>query len=225
MSLRVYIEGGGTADSTRACREAFCKLFDCLNLPQKPKLVSCGSRNDAYSDFKTALATHGTACILLVDSEDPVQAQGADAAWTHLLGRDRWAKPANTSDCGVQLMVQCMENWFLADRNAVASRFNGAKVQGGPGHLCIEDSPKKDTQAWLESVAKQFPNRQYHKVNDGFEILAALDFNKVRQRSPFADRLGRALSNWPNCEPPPAVPPTPPPTSTGLAPGEHPQPA
>lgn len=136
--------------------------------------------------------------MLLVDSEDAVTAQGANPAWTHLSQRDGWAQPAATSGCSAQLMVQCMENWFLADRDAVAKRFKGGNVGGGPGHQSIEDAPKKDAQDWLESIARSL-NRSYHKVRDGFEILAALDFNKVCQRSQFAARLGRALSNWPNC--------------------------
>ena len=73
-----------------------------------PRVVACGSRNDAFRDFKIALRERverkdDEYPILLVDSEDPVAGSDrSDAnpsgAWSHLSRRDDWTRPSGAKD-------------------------------------------------------------------------------------------------------------------------------
>ena len=56
MKTTIYVEGGG--DTTRLhseLRQGFKTLFENAGFCGRlPKVFACGSRNDAFSDFKTA---------------------------------------------------------------------------------------------------------------------------------------------------------------------------
>jgi hypothetical protein len=79
MSVKIYVEGGGDQRKLkRECRRAFSKFFEKAEFKGKmPRVVACGSRNDSYADFCTAVKTSSTSelPLLLVDSEAPVQPQ------------------------------------------------------------------------------------------------------------------------------------------------------
>jgi hypothetical protein len=51
---RIYVEGGGDTDFLRSrCREAVTKLLKNAGFAGRlPRLIACGSRDDAYDDFK-----------------------------------------------------------------------------------------------------------------------------------------------------------------------------
>jgi hypothetical protein len=81
----------------------------------------------AFDRFSIAIQNNEPA-MLLVDSETPVKAeyqQGADTAlwqpWAHLKNRtgDEWNKPQNAANVDCHFMVQCMESWFLTDRETL----------------------------------------------------------------------------------------------------------
>ncbi|GAB4285502.1 MAG: hypothetical protein Fur0025_17180 [Oscillatoriaceae cyanobacterium] len=103
--IRIYIEGVGDGDETETpltsptrfnskiisgkettagLRQGFRTFLNSLYELGNSKgidirLIVCGSRDDAYEDFKLALESHPDAFnILLVDSEEPV------APGTHL---------------------------------------------------------------------------------------------------------------------------------------------
>ena len=56
MKTTIYIEGGGDAPSLRSeLRQSFHTLFEKAGFKGKlPKVVACGSRNNAFHDFKIA---------------------------------------------------------------------------------------------------------------------------------------------------------------------------
>jgi len=62
--IRIYIEGGGSRSSSKtALRQGFSSFLkeikDCARVNRVGwNLIACGSRNEAYSDFKNALVTH-----------------------------------------------------------------------------------------------------------------------------------------------------------------------
>lgn len=133
--VKLYVEGGGdTASLRKACREGFAKFLQKAGLEGRmPRVVACGSRANAYDSFCTAVF-NGEAAMLLVDSEEPVisDAEPGDAnkpeswlPWLHLQQRrgDGWNKPPGSNDLQCHLMVQCMESWFLADRDAIKKFF------------------------------------------------------------------------------------------------------
>jgi hypothetical protein len=141
VSIRVFVEGGGDANTKTACRKAFHVFFEkVLSERPRPRITASGSRDEAYRDFCRSLSSDpNTFAILLVDSEDPVPA--GKAAKTHLRDRDHWTNPM--PDEQVHLMVQCMEAWFLADRPALKLYYNDElRASALPGNPNIEEVPK-----------------------------------------------------------------------------------
>ena len=116
--------------------------------------IACGSRSQTFKDFRTAVRQQtGDFVILLVDSEGPVE---APSAWAHLHARDGWQRPAVTIEDQAHLMVQCMEAWFLADREALIEFYGQGFLAGSlPGQPNIEQIPKRipasQTQTRIET--------------------------------------------------------------------------
>ena len=145
MKVKVYVEGGGDGKSLRTrCREGFSAFFEKASLAGRmPRLVGCGSRSSAFDKFCTAygLKKEEEFIILLVDSEDPV-APGA-GSWRHLRTRDSWETPDGVTDENAHLMVQCMEAWFLADKDGLTAYLGrGFNRNTLPGLGKIEDVAK-----------------------------------------------------------------------------------
>ncbi len=121
-------------------------------------MIACGSRRNAYDRFCNEIARGGAdSAMLLVDSEDPLQAEDA---WGHLLQRDRWERPDDAGADSAYLMVQVMESWFLADRPTLAAYFGqGFSANALPQGTEIEDIPKRDVQRGIEAASRQTNNR------------------------------------------------------------------
>ncbi|MFO7565956.1 MAG: DUF4276 family protein [Enhygromyxa sp.] len=184
----VYVEGGGQRESLRkACRRGFSKFLDKAGFEGRmPKVVACGSRNDAFDSFVTAIG-QGKSAVLLVDSEDRLR---DDSPAKHLSLRDQWAL-ADDLDEQVHLMVQCMENWFLADKEALAEFFGqGFQSSGLPANPNVEEISKTDVIAGLRQATRAAKNKgQYSKGAHSFAILALIDPAKVKAAAPYAMRL------------------------------------
>ena len=192
MSVRVYVEGGGDykhTDTATACRSGFRQLFENLGLPSRRFSVHAGgSRRQTFKDFRTAVRQQtGDFIILLVDSEGPVGARGA---WAHLHARDGWQPPSGTTEDQAHLMVQCMEAWFLADRDALLD-FYGAELLADslPGRANIEQIPKRSLLPALKHASKQTTKGSYDKTRHAFALLARIDPQKLRVASHHAGRL------------------------------------
>ena len=109
VSIKIYVEGGGDRNKSlqESCREGFHKFFMKAKLEDgMPKVIPCGSRQNAYHDFCTALKIAGEndLPLLLVDSEDSV----SQTAWEHLKSNDGWNRPKAAQDKQAHLMVQVM---------------------------------------------------------------------------------------------------------------------
>ena len=193
MSVKVYVEGGGnTRELKQKCRRGFSEFFRKAGLAgQMPRVVSGGSRNNAYDRFRTALtnAKHGDFVVLLVDSEGPV-AEAQDA-WSYLAASDNWLKPQGATDESAHLMVQCMEAWFLADKDSLARYFGrGFNPNALPGHADVEDIPKQDLSNGLNMASRQCVRKgAYNKSRHSFDILGRLDPGRVTATSAHAKRL------------------------------------
>ena len=157
-----------------------------------PRVVASGSRHQAYDQFKTAHVQQNEVAMLLVDAEGPIAS--ADS-WQHLQSRDGWSRPHNASNDQCHLMVQVMESWFLADREALASfyqqRFRPQALPGNPRQ--VEQISKKDVDDGLERATRATTKGLYHKGRHSFEILASLDPAKVTAASPYAKRFVQTL--------------------------------
>ena len=191
VTTTLYVEGGGDSGALRrACRKGFRKFIEKAGLiGTMPKIVACGSRSNAYHSFCIAHASGTGPAMLLVDAEALVTASGP---WQHLKDRDGWDRPDAASDDQCHLMVQAMESWFLADKEALQSFYHQSfRPQDLPQNPTIENIPKQDVFNGLSQATRN--TRSYKKGADSFEILEKLDPAKVRNASHYADRFIRAL--------------------------------
>ena len=198
MKMQLYVEGGGNRSFLNTqCRKAFQAFFRKAGLEGNlPKVFACGSRQETYKDFCNALdaAQDDEFVVLLVDSEGPV-AEGAEP-WLHLKSRDNWDRPAGAMDENAHLMVQFMEAWFLADRDALASYFgNGFNENPLPRQVEVEHVAKQDIERGLNRATRQCKRGRYHKGRHSFAILAELNPRKVTELSRHARRLINTLLN------------------------------
>lgn len=197
MTAVLYVEGGGNGKALRLeCRKGFAQFIARAGLEGRmPRIVASGSRQNAFNDFCHALRDQRNARVplLLVDSEGPVAVN--TGAWAHLLQRDGWNRPDGAAEESAHLMVQCMEAWFLADRESLASFFGqGFNRNALPRRLNIEAIPKNDVLAGLKNATRQYrPKGEYGKAQHSFSILAETDPDHVLNNSPRARMLVDAL--------------------------------
>ena len=159
-----------------------------------PRVVACGSRRRAYDRFGAAINEAGTGnfIVLLVDSESAVKA--GDSPWEHLRKRDNWIQPSAATDDSAQLMVQCMEAWFVADRQSLGAYFGkDFKAAALPARDDVEAIAKDDFEPTLKQATKSCSKGPYNKGRHSFEFLGCLDPSKVTESSPHARRLIDAL--------------------------------
>jgi len=203
VACKLYVEGGGDGKPLRTeCREAFSKFLEKAGLHgAMPRIVACGSRNDAYSRFCTAVG-QGQQAFLLVDSEGPVDAVLAKGPpegwrpWEHLRRHDNWTKPVSSSELNCHLMVQVMESWFLADKEALAAFFGQGFQEGAlPSQSMVEAVAKEEVLRGLGQASRSCKTQKpYAKGPHSFKILASIRPKKISNASPWAKRFVDALT-------------------------------
>lgn len=196
MVVKIYVEGGGNSKALKSrCREGFSKFLAKAGFEGRmPRIVACGSRNKAFGDFCTALdaASFEKFFLLLVDSEGPITS--GCSPWTHLKNRsgDNWDKPSAANDDHVHLMVQCMEAWFLADKDTL-KKFYGAgfNIRALPANPNIEMISKCDIFSGLESATTRTSKGRYNKGENSYILLGMInpDPDLVKSQMPYAQRF------------------------------------
>ena len=147
VSSKLFVEGGGDSKTLKtASRKGFRTFIENAGLEkQRPRIVACGSRTNAYRDFRNehnSAPQEGGSALLLVDAEGPVREEGP---WQHLKAHEGWARPANAMDNQCYLMVEVMESWFLADRQALIEFYGqGYRAAALPANQNIEQISKQD---------------------------------------------------------------------------------
>lgn len=197
MVKKIYMEGGGNSKSSkRAIRKHVSSFIHRAGVPEGSfQVIPSGSRSRTYKRFVDQhQKNEGTRALLLVDAEKPVTSR---SPWRHLKNSDGWNIPVGVADEQCHLMVQVMESWFMADKEALV-RYYGQKftVKTLPKKLSIEHIPKKTVIAQLKRATCNTQKGMYNehkKGKHGFEILARLNPEKVRQGSPYADRFFKTL--------------------------------
>ena len=153
------------------------------------KIVRGGGREQTFHRFASAVASGraGAPVLLVVDSEDPV-APGA-SVWQHLHARDGWTRPDRAGDDQAFLMVQVMETWFLADRDALR-RYFGAEFRENAIRQWpeLEVVPKATVLGALERATAAC-RKGYAKGKVSFELLARIDPARVEAACPHARAL------------------------------------
>jgi hypothetical protein len=200
-SIAIYMEGGGP---TSATREPFRRGISTFLAPvvtearkrrMRWRAIICGGRKEAYDKFCDALAKEPHVFnILLVDSEAPVVI--GLSPWTHLRKRpgDGWQQPAGADDSRCQMMVACMEAWFLADRAAMNKHFGSHfDIRKLPALGQAETRTKKQIENALKQATRKTVAKEYRKIRDGAKLLASVDPTEVRKHCKWCDRLFASL--------------------------------
>jgi hypothetical protein len=191
--VRIYFEG---SDRLKPGFSTFFHglLDKCRSRKLGWTLVSGDTPTEACKDFHRALADHPSALnILLVDAEAPVS---TTHPWEHLASRpdNRLPKPKGAAEAQAHLMVQVMESWFLADKEALEIHYqHGFDANRLPATSSIEDTPKDRVSAGLKEATRHTKKGEYHKTKHAPALLAAIDPAKVRAASPWCDRLFRTI--------------------------------
>jgi Domain of unknown function (DUF4276) len=100
--------------------------------------------------------------------------------------RDGWDQPADTGDDDAFLMVQVMETWFLADRDALRSYFGSKFLTSALGEWPeLESVPKATVLKALDKATSKCKTN-YTKGAVSFQLLAVVDPAKVELQCPHA---------------------------------------
>lgn len=193
-SVKIYVEGGSDSAKLDAeLRQAFQHLFKGWGLDGcLPRVVACGSRRDAFNDFKTALkkAKPNEKIVLLVDSEEHPT---VPLKWQHVVNRDSWEKPDNADESNIYFMAVCMESWLLADTAVLADfygkGFDESKLPKVASHESIEILGKQNIYDGLKNATKGTQKGEYGKGSHSFKILNQLDAQKVIHHGKYAKEL------------------------------------
>jgi hypothetical protein len=189
VSVTIYFEGGGAKESTqskmRQGLSEYCKKVS-PNL-NRLRIFASGGREQAFDDFKRALVNSREEEIvaLLVDAETAVTTPTCTG---HLQANDRWTFPELGKN-RVFLMVQCMESWFLADRNALEMFYDGGFLAKSlPGSSTnIEIIRKPDVASGIKkATANTRTKGAYEKIGHGAVLLGLIDSLLVERASPHA---------------------------------------
>lgn len=191
------MEGGGdrrrSRDDLRQGMDAFLGRLKqgARRKALRWRLIASGSRDQTYRAFQNAIhhASQGDTVILLVDSDEAV----ARAPRDHLRDRRGWDL-SFASDSVVHLMVQVMETWIVADREALIgyydNRFTAARL---PDRDDLEKEPKAQVLTALKRATSGTSKGSYHKIKHARALLKRIDPEKVRSRCRHCDRLFKEL--------------------------------
>jgi hypothetical protein len=198
--VKLFVEGGGNRKALESeCRAGFTVFITRSGIKKRPRVVACGSRENAYDSFCTAIQ-NGEDAFLLIDGEDAVDAQHQQRQpdtwqpWAHLKARpgNGWDKPQHSVDTDCHLMVQIMESWFLADRDVLKTFFGqGFRENALPAaNNTIEGIAKQQVyDALAQATSNCKTKTAYGKGEHSFKLLTKIDPAKVTQASPWAKRF------------------------------------
>jgi hypothetical protein len=197
MEIAIYLEGGGNSGETKAAlrlgMSAFLKPLVDLARQRRCRwsITSCGGRAQAWDAFRDALEKEPEKFnLLLVDSEAAVTASPC----AHLQHRDGWNFRGAEED-QAHLMAQCMETWLVADPEALADFYDqGFNRNALPRRINLEDEPKTQIYAALESATRQTQKGIYSKITHASQLLKRVSQEKAKSRCHHCDRLFRVVA-------------------------------
>jgi hypothetical protein len=143
--------------------------------------IQCYGQPDR--DYAKALKTHPDAWnILLRDSEGPLSSEET----VEICKRNGWDHNS------VFWMVQMMEAWFHADKNALeryyGDEFRREALRANPH---VEQIPVEDLKQGLSAATKKTKKGDYlrNKAKHGSEILSRVEPSLVREHAPNCERF------------------------------------
>lgn len=186
--VKIFIEGGGIGETPdKDFRQAWAKFFAAAGLTgQMPKIVRGEGRDKTFGKFRNELRKRipDVIAILLVDSEGPVAS--GHTAWQHLYAQDGWRQPPAAADSSAYLMVQFMETWFLADREALRQSFRRSFNENHFREWTDLETVPKDT---VLDVLRQVTGGRYRKGKISFQLLGRIAPDQVAAACPHAQQL------------------------------------
>lgn len=171
--MNVYLEGG-----THLRRPMRNFLRRAVDRDIHIDVVACRSRDRAIARFRRVPSDS----LLLIDSEgdDINSLRQLVASRTHV---------ANATD-RTFFMVQLMEAWFLADRQALEAYYGQSFNTGRlPGNRQPEQIPKRDVEQGLRSATAGTLKGAYDKTDHAVELLVQLNPAAVYNACPNFARL------------------------------------
>jgi len=185
--IRIYFEGD---KSLRLGFQAFLRDVREAARARRIAIIPFPCNALPLEAFTRALGDHPDALnLMLVDSECTVT---TTHPWDHLASREenRMKKPRGAGEQHAHLMVQVMESWFLADRDALESYYGQDFAAGRlPDRPDIESVPKTEVLRALKEATERTKKKGYHKTAHAPSILGMIDPAKVRKVSHWCDRL------------------------------------
>ena len=175
-------------------RPGFHKLFEphVNNARQQRirfKLIAGGSRTEAVKDFlRSCRSQPSNVNVLLIDSEGPIS--DTASAIQSLRTQNFWDGSVACDDDQVNLMVQAMEAWFIADPQALINHFGqdfDIKVLPSPQNA--ESVAPGDLTTAIRHGLRHSGRRRYDKVIDGVKLLQLIDHVEVGQYCRHFKRL------------------------------------
>ena len=195
--LAIYLEGGGAGAGSKALlRRGMGEFLQGIrNLARAKrlnwKIVACGGRDQAFDRFRNSVINgDASVSLLLVDAEGSLQ----KGPRQHLIQRDHWDL-GFASESVVQLMVQAMETWIIADPNSLADYYGKGFVGNAlpaPG-TDLEGLDRGRVEDLLQHSTRRTAKGEYRKIRDGSTLLARIDPEVVRGRCPSCKRLFETL--------------------------------
>ena len=158
----------------------------------KIRLVAGGG--DCVGDFITGMKSNNNAVnILLKDSEE----RNIQEALREVKSHDHWDTKlgSQVGDEQLHFMVQVMESWFLADRQALRSYYGQDFLESRlPSNSNVEEISKDDVLNGLEEATRDTKKGKYHKTRHAPDLLERMDGATVRAAA-ACNRLFVALEN------------------------------
>lgn len=180
--IRIYFEGH------ESLRQGFCAFFKeiyDLARARRWRVELIATHGTPAEDFAIANRTHRDAWnILLLDSESPDSGE----LTASLIAREGWDASHKDS---IFWMVQMMEAWFHADKDALERFYGGKGFHLGAlsGNPLVEQISKKDLQDGLKAATKNTKKGAYHKTKHAPGLLEEIDPNRVRRAAPHCNRF------------------------------------
>ncbi|HEY3295456.1 MAG TPA: DUF4276 family protein [bacterium] len=186
----INIEGGGQNRSQQIeFREGLEVFFREFKEKVSFRIIPGGSKDNTVSDFKATLASSETAfVVLVVDSDQDVPAKVNYRQFLQT-SNPSWNLP-ELPDEHYHMMVQVMEAWFLADREALRTHYGQRFRENAlPSHSKVEQVPKNDIYHGMEAATRETTKGVYQKRKHSAGILKLLDRNRVCAAAPHCKRL------------------------------------
>ena len=179
----------------KGLRGGFHKLFGphiarARQMRIRFKLIAGGPRTETVADFlRSCRLRPSDLNVLLIDSEGPVPV--TEEAIRSLRAQGWWDRSVTCDDSQINLMVQAMESWFVADPKALVEHFGQDFNTGGlPNPQNAESvAPANLVSAIRRCLPQGRRRRNYDKVADGAKLLGLIDADRVSLYCPHFARL------------------------------------